>query len=475
MMDNVARCSLVAFIVLLLAPSSRADFVYPDFNETTGLVMLGDTRTSNCADYAPNDYGDVHGDANYTGDAAAIERGEKTDLIFESVMDTNDERDNVQTEKELSGFLHRKDTRSAPSELCPTRVRLTPSGPSKVGGMWFREQVPVLSGFETTFEFQITDHSKECTLHKDQYFSQLSHRTCAVRGADGFAFVIHNDPRKLDAIGDIGLGPIAPGAATGGQLGFGGRNGISNSLAIVFDTWQNQGDDRVGEDHVKVISMGRDENGPRVNDALKFEADLGYPRTAKLADGVKHKAKIMYFPVVEPSFFDFLVASSSLEKYLLDNGEQKRVGTLVIFLDDGIDKNEPLMAMPINLSLLLELPDDKAYVGFTSSTGRFYEKHDILAWHFCDQNPCEKEKMDKFDYHQQSKSFSQHLSELRWEPQGYDINKDFGGDSIAKAFPLRHTSPDTTAVQMPIEHWSESRNMGLADGKEFQVPPATRY
>jgi hypothetical protein len=99
-------------------------------------------------------------------------------------------------------------------------------------------------------------------------------------------------------------------------------------------------------------------------------------------------------------YLDKLVASESIFKYLKDNGEQKRVGTLVIFLDEGVEQDLPLMAMPINLSLLLDLPDDKAFVGFTSSTGRFYEKHDILSWHWCDQEPCMAAVKSDFDYHQ---------------------------------------------------------------------------
>ncbi len=64
------------------------------------------------------------------------------------------------------------------------------------------------------------------------------------------------------------------------------------------------------------------------------------------------------------------MASDSLLPYLKDNGEQKRIGTLVVFLDEGVASGVPLLALPINLSLLLDLPIDKAYVGFTASTGR---------------------------------------------------------------------------------------------------------
>jgi len=39
-----------------------------------------------------------------------------------------------------------------------------------------------------------------------------------------------------------------------------------------------------------------------------------------------------------------------------------------VFVDGGIDDDEPLLAIPINLSVLLALPQDQAFVGFTAST-----------------------------------------------------------------------------------------------------------
>lgn len=43
-----------------------------------------------------------------------------------------------------------------------------------------------------------------------------------------------------------------------------------------------------------------------------------------------------------------------------DNGEGRRLGTLVVWLDDGIASDEPLLAVPLNLSVLLDLPQDQA-------------------------------------------------------------------------------------------------------------------
>ncbi len=43
---------------------------------------------------------------------------------------------------------------------------------------------------------------------------------------------------------------------------------------------------------------------------------------------------------------------------------------------------------------------------------RFYEKHDILSWIWCDQQPCAADMKRDFDFHQQSKHSSQTLREF---------------------------------------------------------------
>ncbi len=367
-------------------------------------------------------------------------------MISESGVETNQAKYNQETETSLAGFIHRSDTIQAPS-FCNVRLRLTPSGPSKTGSVWFSDPAPVNNGFDTYFTFQISDHSKQCTLTKDQYFSILHHRTCSVHGADGFALVIQNSPQNTSALGGVG-----------GQMGFGG---IENSLAIAFDTWQNQGYDTLNVDHISIQSRG---TAP--NDALE-EGLLGVPRAHNLADGKVHIARITYFNKLKSEYFDKLVASDSLIQYLKDNGEQKRVGTLVVFVDEGIETDTPLMALPINLSLLLKLPIDKAYVGFASSTGRFYEKHDILSWVWCDEEPCDFPTLQEFDLHQESKYSV--AKRQRFEPGiGYG-----GGDS--KTFPTENQSPDTDPWILPVSSFSNSRNDGLASDAGSQLPPDTLY
>jgi hypothetical protein len=412
--------------------------VFKQFNGAAG--------TTSCYNDTLNTYGDYQGDADRFNEDVLTEIGETTVLISNSIVETNEEFRNKETDTTLAGFIHRSGTVSAPKR-CAVRIRLTPSGPSKAGSAFFIDPAPVNNGFDTYFTFQVSDHSKQCTLNKDQYFSLFSHRTCSVHGADGFSFLIHSTPFKTRVVGEVGE-----------QMGFGG---IENSLAIAFDTWQNQGEDKLNVDHVSIQSRG-----VLPNDALELGL-LGVPRAHDLADGAVHLARITYYNDLRPEYFDKLVASESLLPYLKDNGEQKRVGTLLVFMDDGIASDTPLLALPINLSLLLELPSDKAYVGFTASTGRFYEKHDILSWVWCDQPPCDPATLGDFDYHQTSK-----FSTTR--RRNFTPGPGFGGGDTEK-FPTKNKSPDTSTWELPVSSFSKSRNTGLSEDASLQTPPETLY
>lgn len=443
--------SNIIVLILITVLTIKCDFVYKDFNETTGLVFVGSAGTTDCSLSSDRAYGDVQGFADTFNENVINELSETTDSTSESSVETNKQEYNAEILKRQAGFLHIAETISAPKS-CLGRARLTPSGPSKAGALWYRSEVPVSNGFDTYFTFQISDHSKECSVHKDQYFSQFSYRTCSVHGGDGFAFVIQNTLRqRLNGTYELGK--------NGGQMGFGG---IPNSLAVAFDTWQNPGEDRLGVDHISIQTLGKEEN-----DGLE-KGLLGVPRAHTLADGVIHIARIKYFPSLQSQYLDKLSASPELLPYLLDNGEQKRVGTLVVFMDDGIANDEPILAMPINLSLVIEMPSDKAYVGFTSSTGRFYEKHDILSWVWCDQLPCNPPTKEMFDMHQQSK-FSA-ASYQRFEP-----GPGYGGSADAVDFPTKNQNPITDPWTVPLEHFSKTRTHDLYSGANTQVPPATLY
>ena len=79
---NTLYSKLVINLFIILISSDLVnfilgDFVYPNFDETTGLVFVGDTGTSDCIkNYQPHMYGDVHGLADKKKDGdSSVERG----------------------------------------------------------------------------------------------------------------------------------------------------------------------------------------------------------------------------------------------------------------------------------------------------------------------------------------------------------------------------------------------------------------
>ena len=98
------------------------------------------------------------------------------------------------------GKKSRKQVVAPVEEKGPVRVRLTPSRPSRAGSVWYHTPLPVNKGFQTLFTFQVSDHSKECSKHKDPTFSLNMYESCAVHGGDGFAFVIHRDTNETAAL-----------------------------------------------------------------------------------------------------------------------------------------------------------------------------------------------------------------------------------------------------------------------------------
>ncbi len=49
-------------------------------------------------------------------------------------------------------------------------------------------------------------------------------------------------------------------------------------------------------------------------------------------------------------------------RFVKDNAENRRVGSLVVWMDDGIKSDRAIIAIPVNLSLLLNLPQGTATV-----------------------------------------------------------------------------------------------------------------
>lgn len=210
-------------IILLLSQIHVAlsDFYYTDFNQTTGLVFNGAAQNTNCDEASEFVESDLSNDDDRNENDRQTKYGAlPTTDTFTTIatVQHNSSSDDIAIHDAVFG--HRREFETSVTTGCSTRLRLTPSQPSKAGSIWYESRVPVLRGFETIFSWQITDHSVECSEHVDRSFSQHLHKSCAVHGGDGFAFVIHGDPADSAALG-----------GDGEHLGYGG---ISNSLAIEF-------------------------------------------------------------------------------------------------------------------------------------------------------------------------------------------------------------------------------------------------
>jgi Bacterial lectin len=207
-------------------------------------------------------------------------------------------------------------------------LRLTPDLGGQDGSAWYTTQQSVANGFTTVFQFQIT------------------HNPATYGPADGIAFVVQNSA-------SFECGPLCALGGGGGGIGY---DGIDNSLAVEFDTYQNSYDPNAN--HVAVQSCGTANNTADHTTSCKL--GIAPMPGVSLADGNVHTAVLQYDP----------------------GGEGP--GTLSIFIDNV---GMPVLTVPLQLDTLLNLnfPEDgtqTAYVGFTGATGAASENNDILTWTF---------------------------------------------------------------------------------------------
>jgi len=154
---------------------------------------------------------------------------------------------------------------------------------------------------------------------------------------DGFAFVIQNH-------GPTSLGKDGAGLGFGG--GFDSAGGIPGSLAVEFDTVTNPEFCDLPADHLSVQSNGASANSP--HHAYSLGATVA---PVDLNDGNVHTARVDYVP-----------------------------GRLTVFVDRS---TEPVLSVPVELSVLLPLDRGRAWVGFTAATGGGGgQNHDILSWEY---------------------------------------------------------------------------------------------
>jgi hypothetical protein len=202
-------------------------------------------------------------------------------------------------------------------------LRLTPAKGDRSGAAWYREKQPVGSGFDTTFQFQLT------------YQGGLGH------GADGFAFVLQNSgPEALGGRGSAGGFAVE-------DPDFRHKRGsaIPWSIAVFFDTYRNEEEGDPSANYVAFCTHGKPSEMRWPAPRLAFTHNL----SVQLKDQKVHTARILFQPPV-----------------------------LSVFLDDS---SVPVLESVVDLSIVVDRHGG-AWVGFTASTGGGYENHDILNWSF---------------------------------------------------------------------------------------------
>ena len=202
-------------------------------------------------------------------------------------------------------------------------LRITPAKAEEAGAFWFREKQSVGSGFDTTFQFQLT--------HQDRLF---------FHGADGFAFVLQDS--GLEALGGMGS---AGGFGVADSIGTPSHTGIPWAVAVFFDTYRNKEEADPSSNYIGIRANG----GPPVTGWPPARLAASPTLSVRLKDGKVHSARILFQPPV-----------------------------LSVFLDSSA---APVVESVVDLSIATDL-EGRAWVGFTAATAGGWQNHDILSWSF---------------------------------------------------------------------------------------------
>jgi gliding motility-associated-like protein len=200
---------------------------------------------------------------------------------------------------------------------------LTEDAITRRGAIWWGEKINLQHPFEIEFALYLGEYDAE--------------------GADGVAFVFHNDPRGLNAKGTpggglgYGLDPFYAASYSADVL-----DAISPSVSIEFDTFQNAdyGSD-IAPDHTTVVY-----NGDIINP--RFPAIPINPSSPNVEDMQCHIYKIKWNPETQ-----------HLQLYF--NG-QLRFSYQDNIIDNVFDGNS------------------RVYYGFTGATGGFKNQHTIRLY-----------------------------------------------------------------------------------------------
>jgi hypothetical protein len=193
-------------------------------------------------------------------------------------------------------------------------LQLIPDATNQSGSSFYNTAIQVdgSTSFSTQFQFRMGGIS-------------------GTNGSDGFAFVLQNANPSAGSLGILG-----------GSVGYGG---ISNSLAIKFDTYKNEGID-LNDNSIGIYSNGNI-FAPLATTAAPFDINGGEVLTA---------------------WIDYDGITNALNVYLGNSSAKP---------------GEAILSTTIELTNLV---GQQAYFGFTGASGALAATEEILSWNFTSDN-----------------------------------------------------------------------------------------
>ena len=203
------------------------------------------------------------------------------------------------------------------AQVAGTTLELVPDANNDTGAAWFQTKQAVGNGFSTQFTFAYGTGG----------------------GGEGMAFVIQNVTSSELGAGQCGLG----------------YDGITNSLAIEFDTVGNATCGGQVSNEPSNLHISIQTRGGLANSSLGTFS-LGSAQVVNdFANGSIHIGRIEYTPGLMRVFVDIL--------------------------------SVPVLQVPLDLDQLLALSGDDAYVGFTAATSNSSEVHKLFTWMLSETPP----------------------------------------------------------------------------------------
>ena len=182
------------------------------------------------------------------------------------------------------------------------------------GAAWISSKRFLADGFECTFQFQITNRTGN--------------------GGSGIAFVVQNNPTPMEGSGGPGIG----------------YQGISNSLALEFDTRQDSATSDAPVPHIVWHSRRTLADGTEETNSVGL-ISLTHDGAPNFADGRPHRFHLRY-----------------------------KDGNLSLQWEPS---TRPSSSVSIDLESYFDLTHGQAWVGFTGATNPDgSETHDLLEWSF---------------------------------------------------------------------------------------------